>query len=309
VSVATYHSVDVILEARAELGESPSWDDSAEHLGWVDILRGELHVTDPATGNDTVVSAGIVVGAARPTTTVGRWAVATADGFGYLALDGTLDLVDPVLRDQPQRMNDAGVDPIGRLWAGSMGWSAEPGQGALHTWDGVAPSVVAVDGLSLPNGIAWSPDGQTLYFVDTVARHVFTASYAPADGHIGRIRPLLALPDALPDGLVVDAEGALWIALWGRAEVRRYAPDGRWIGRVTVPVSQPTSCALAPDGTLFVTSARIDLGEETLAREPLAGAVFAVHTGVPGLPTARFHGGFPPFEPKPSSQSREDASS
>ena len=180
-------------------------------------------------------------------------------------------------------MNDAKCDSRGRLWAGSTHKEFVPGVGALHRWDGAGASEEIASGFVLPNGLGWDVDDTRMYLVDSFAHSLMVAGY---DGSelTGDFEPLCAIHDGLPDGLAVDTDGCVWLAVWGGWVVCRYAPTGELLGRVPMPIAQPSSCAFGPDGTLYITSARSGLDDEQLADQPLAGSVFALSTAVHGVP-------------------------
>ncbi|WP_194904915.1 SMP-30/gluconolactonase/LRE family protein [Catenulispora rubra] len=166
----------------------------------------------------------------------------------------------------------------------SLGAVAPP-RGALHCWGPRHGVRTVVEGLTLPNGLGWSPDDSVFYLADSMRRVVLAADFDVRTGALGTLRELIRIGGGLPDGLCVDEDGCLWLAVWGAAEVRRYDPRGRHLATVRFPVSQPSSCAFGADGVLYVTSA---LEGTDAAREPLAGSVFAVEAGVRGVPAGIF---------------------
>lgn len=284
-------TAEPVVAATAEVGEGPLWDERAGRLLWVDIPAGTLHRSHPATGSDVALQTGAMLGAVALRTGGDGWAAAVQDGFALIAADGAATPTHSVCAAPDRRMNDAKVDPAGRFWGGSTAMDPVAGAGELHCWAGDRATTVW-SGLALPNGLGWSPDGSRFYLADSVDGVVWAASFDVASGALGARRELLRVEAAegLPDGLCVDLDGCIWLALWGGRQVRRLAPDGRLLAVVDVPVSQPSSCALAPDGTLFVTSARAGLDAATLAREPHAGSVFALDAGVGPVPVAPFAG-------------------
>ena len=279
----------VVIPAQADVGEGPVFDPRTGRLCWVDITRGVLHETDLGTGAQDSSPMSTLLGAAVPRAAADGFAVAVADGLGFWA-GGELTVVEPVLPEPYRRMNDAKCDSRGRLWAGSTHVEFEPGTGALHRWDGRSPSTVMADGFILPNGLGWSPDDRTMYLVDSFAHAVLAASFEPDSGEVGPFAPLCAVETGLPDGLAVDVDGCLWVAVWGGSEVRRISPAGELVAIVPLPVSQPSSCAFGDDGTLYITSARAGLSEDDLAAQPLAGSVFALATETHGVPVSSFEG-------------------
>lgn len=276
-----YDAPDVLLDLHLDLGEGPSWDAATGRLSFVDILAGHVYVASPERVVD-VLDVGAHVGAALPAAG-GGFLLARRDGFVWLGDDGELEPLALPLRDTPDlRFNDAKCDVTGRAWAGTMPYEPAPGRAAVYRLrDGQAQAVVT--GVGQANGIGWSPDTRTMYVVDTRAAHVDAFAFDAVAGSLGSRRTLvdLASGPGVPDGLCVDAEGCLWVAMWDGSEVRRYAPDGRPLGAIPMPVSRPTSCCFIDD-VLVITSAALGLGPGDLAREPHAGAVFATRPGVSG---------------------------
>lgn len=283
-------NVEVVLEARAELGEGPVWDPRENVLRWVDILPGEVHRFDPAGGGDSAFTVGEPVGtvAAR---SGGGLVLATASGIWTCAADGSdrrpLHEIDT---DPPGgRFNDGKADPWGRFWAGTM-LEGTDGAAALYRFDPGEPPRTLVTGVSVSNGLGWSPEGTTMYYVDTQTRGVDAFDHDPATGAITNRRRFAEIERGWPDGLTVDAEGGVWVALWDGWGLCRFAPDGRRTDLVELPVQRVTSCAFAgPDlSTLYITSARTGLPEP--GAQPLAGALFAVTPGVCGQPPGEWAG-------------------
>lgn len=288
-SVRTYADLEVAVRSEtSDVGEGPVFDPRTGHLLWVDIYGRKVFEDDLSTGRQTVHEVGTMVGAVAPRESHDGFAVAVAEGFGYVTDDG-LTLVDPVLPEPNLRMNDGKVDARGRFWAGSNDMEFAPGQGRLHRWDGDGPSVVVADGLVLPNGLGWNAEDTVMYLADSYANLLYRADFHAEPGELGRLEVLTKTEGVgVPDGLAVDVEGCFWVAMHGAREVRRYDPTGRVVGLVPVPVLQPTSCAFGTDGRLFITSARNGLSAEELARSPLSGSVFVVETGTAGVPVHPF---------------------
>ncbi|HEY5434550.1 MAG TPA: SMP-30/gluconolactonase/LRE family protein [Candidatus Limnocylindrales bacterium] len=283
---------DVLFDLHLELGEGPSWDAAAGRLSFVDILAGKVYVANPERVID-VLTVGAHVGAALPATG-GGYLLARRDGFVRLESDGTAEPLALPLRDLPDlRFNDGKCDPAGRAWAGTMPYEQSLGRGVLYRLQG-GEAVEAVTGVGLSNGLGWSPDSRTMYFVDTWAARIDAFDFDAASGTLGARRTLVDLAGAegVPDGLCVDGEGCLWVAAWDGWEVRRYAPDGRGIGFIRLPVSRPTSCCFVDDW-LVITSAAHGLDDDDRSLQPHAGAVFAIRPGVSGpgatrwIPTGR----------------------
>ncbi len=280
---------DVLIPAEASVGEGPVIDPWTGHLCWVDIVEGMLYENDLTGGEQTVAALGTMIGAAAPRERAEGFAVAVADGFGYWT-SGQLRIVDPVLPEPERRMNDAKCDSRGRLWAGSTHMEFVPGVGALHCWDGSARSDAVATGFTLPNGLGWDQDDTRMYLVDSMTNILLSAPYDAGEDVVGEFKPLCSVEPGLPDGLAVDVDGAIWVAVWGGAEVRRFNSLGELVGIVPMPVSQPSSCAFGPDGTLYITSARYGLTPHQLLSQPHAGAVFALSTDTTGVRVRPFAG-------------------
>jgi sugar lactone lactonase YvrE len=287
--------VDLVLDERAELGEAPCWDEKARVLLWVDIAAGIVHRFDPTTGHDEAFEVGQPVGAAVPTIS-GRIALAVSDGFAFLdPMTGALERIADVDSEvSVTMMNDGKCDPAGRFWAGTRDIEGLEPIGSLYRLDGDHRVTRVVPGVTLSNGLGWSPDGRTMYYVDSTSYGIDAFDFEIATGDLSSRRRLVDLPRewGLPDGMTVDEEGCIWLAFWGASSLRRFDPSGRVVGIVDLPVSQVTSCAFGEDdhSDLYVTSARGGLSPERLRDEPHAGAVFLLQPGVRGLPQSPFAG-------------------
>ncbi|ATL31827.1 SMP-30/gluconolactonase/LRE family protein [Streptomyces formicae] len=280
---------EVAVREQAVLGEGPTWDPAAGHLVWVDILASRVHTYAPATGRRTVMATEQHVGAAKPRAG-GGLVVNLRDGVGLYGPGGAS--FDWLVRDPVpgRRGNDAAVAPDGALWAGTMRYDEAPGGGGLAR---VAPdgTVTAQPGeVTVSNGTGWSPDGRLMYYVDSPTRRVDVFDYDPDSQRSLNRRPFASIEEGegFPDGLTVDAEGRVWVALWDGAEVRAYAPDGRLDHAVALPVRRPTACAFGGRDLrdLYVTTARTGLDRP----HPLSGSVLVVPDAGRGMPGVAFAG-------------------
>jgi sugar lactone lactonase YvrE len=284
--------VDVALRSRDQLGEGPVWD--GVELLRVDITAAVLHRWDPVSGAERSFVAGDCLTAAIPRRD-GGLVVARRHRLEVWDADGAATTLGEVEADRADnRFNDCKCDPAGRLWAGTMSTVREPGAAALYRVEpGGGPRRVLA-GTTISNGLGWSPAGDRMYFIDSPTQRVDRLDYDLDTGSVRSRRALVAIPgeQGLPDGMTVDAEGGIWLCLFGGAAVHRYTPDGRLAAVARLPVSNPTSLTFGGPrlDTLYVTSARHRLTLDQLRAEPLAGAVFALEPGVPGLPVARFAG-------------------
>jgi sugar lactone lactonase YvrE len=286
---------DLVLDAGADLGEAPIWDGRAREVIWVDITRGLVHRFDPATGSDVATDVGRPLGAAAPTSS-GRLALATNDGF--MLLDpgsGRLELLAELEPEGPRTvMNDGKCDRSGRFWAGTKDPEGRRPLGSLYRLDADRSLARVLTGVTNSNGLDWSPDGRTMYYIDSSTYGIDVLDLEPGTGSVSRRRRLVEFPSrwGLPDGMTVDEESCLWVAFWRGAAVRRLAPDGSVIAQVEFPVSQVTSCAFGGEDLtdLYVTTARNGLSDAELRRQPHAGGLFRLRPGVRGLPSTPFGG-------------------
>ncbi|WNM34920.1 SMP-30/gluconolactonase/LRE family protein [Streptomyces sp. Li-HN-5-11] len=277
---------EVAVRAEAELGEGPTWDPAAGRLIWVDILSSRVHTYDPATGRRTVRTTEQHVGAAKPRAG-GGLVLNLRDGVGLLDGDGAFRWLhrDPV---PGRRGNDAAVAPDGSLWAGTMRYDEAPGGGTLSRVTGDGSVEVVLDDVAVSNGTGWSPDGGLMYYVDSPTGRIDVFTYA--DGRATGRRTLARIEDGagFPDGLTVDADGCVWVALWDGGAIRRYTPAGKLDRVLELPVPRPTACAFggADLGDLYITTARTGLA----APHPLAGSVLVVPAAGKGLAQPAFTG-------------------
>jgi sugar lactone lactonase YvrE len=281
------------------LSEGPGWDEERQELLWVDILGRRFHrATLTADGRPDQVHTIALdrhPGAAAPVAG-GGYVLAADQGFLLVDDDGSVvELAQPEAGRTDVRMNDGACDPQGRFWAGTMAYDESPGAGTLYRLELDGRCSTVLTGLTISNGIGWSPDGATMYLSDSGAGSVDAFDFDGATGAIGGRRTLVQIdqPGRAPDGLTVDEQGDLWVGIYGGWAVNRYSPDGSLRDTVRIPAAQATSCAFGgPDrSTLFVTTGRERLDEAALERQPDAGRVFAVTgLGVRAPGCARYGG-------------------
>jgi sugar lactone lactonase YvrE len=271
-------SVDVLIDQQALLGEGPCWDTATNRLLWVDIDGRSVHVYDPETGLDRAIEMDNRPGVALPMTD-GRVLVGLADRLAALDLaDESCETLAVLEHGVDMRINDGACDAAGRLWVGSMELEFERYRGTLYRFDGELVPVVS--DVTISNGIGWSPDGTLMYYADTPTRTVDVFDFDLADGELSNRRRFIVVEQGVgePDGLAVDDEGFIWVALYGGSAIRRYDPDGAVDRVLPVPAKNVTSCAFG--GTtrdrLFITSAAPD------------GRVFVHEPGVGGPPAHPF---------------------
>ena len=279
--------------AAALLGEAPYWSPRDDALYWVDMLRPALH-RRRADGRTQSWALPGLASAAVPRRRGGVVLVTPSGIARYDAEDGRLSTIAHPEAGRPDvRYNDAKCDPRGRLLVGSLDAAGRQGTGSLWRIDAGGSSARLDGGFTTANGIAFSPDGATLYFADSAHRVVHAYDYAVAGGTASNRRTFVAFDDAVkPDGLAVDADGGVWIAVWDGWRVERYSPEGKRTRVVRLPVPRPTSVAFGDRdlATLFVTSARVRLDPTSLDEAPDSGALFAIEAGIAGTPVAAFAG-------------------
>ncbi len=286
---------DVLVRDAGDLCEGPCWDVGSQTLVWVDILAGVVNVVEPATGSRARHLLGAPVGAVARRV-AGGWVAAVERGFLLLDADWRPEgeVVPAPGQAAGTRFNDGGCDPAGRFWAGTLSYDGTPEAAALYRLDPDGSVREVLGGVTNSNGIAWSPDGTQVYYVDTGLGCVDRLELDPITGVVVARTTVLrvASSDGLPDGLTVDAEGHLWLALWGGGCVRRYSPEGELEAVLRLPAKLVTSVCFGGGALdeLFITTAREGLSDSEIAAQPLAGSVFRWLPGVRGLAPAAFAG-------------------
>lgn len=287
---------ELVLDAKATLGEGPLWDSQKQVLYWIDIDGNCIHLFSPESSQDRVINIDQKVGCLA----------LRQDGGLILGLEhgiGLLELVSEKLtikadpeEDLPRnRFNDGKCDPVGRFWAGTMNMDSEQGAGNLYC---VYPDFrieKKLEGVTVSNGLAWSMDQTVLYYIDTPTRSVSAFDYSLESGAISNRRTVIRVPESLgyPDGMSIDEEGMLWIAMYWGGRVTRWNPvDGRMVSEVSVPAPEVSSCVFggADYQDLYITTARSISDEGEIKEYPHAGGLFKITPGVKGTPLPRFAG-------------------
>jgi sugar lactone lactonase YvrE len=293
VSATHWTDFEIAVLPTAGLGEGPRWDAASATLLWVDIPAKLVHRYDPATGTDATQQVADVVSLALPRRQ-GGVVVGLPDGLHLL--DGRrsrrLVAIEPERTDT--RTNDGACDRAGRLWVGTMALDERSPAAALYRVDPDLSVTTVLTGTTISNGLGWSPSGRRFYFIDSPTRRVDVFDVDPATGTLEdrRIFAAVEVEGAVPDGLAVDAEGGVWVALHGGWGLNRYTPDGELAAEVRLPVAKVTSCCFggATLGDLYVTTRREGLSPAQAVEQPLAGALLRLDAGVAGLPTHAFAG-------------------
>ena len=286
---------ELLLDSKAILGEGPAWDAKTQTLYWVDIRGRRIHAWKD--GRDDFLQLDEFVGCVAPRRDGGLVAALQAS---FVALDVSrrdvaLQHLYTVAEPASNRFNDGKCDPAGRLLAGTMDMNEKSASGNLYSLEAGKPPRKLLDGIRISNGLAWSPDHKTFYYIDTPTRQVRAFDYDLDTGDISNPRIAVEVRASMgwPDGMTSDMEGKLWVALWGGAKVARWNPlNGRLEAEVDVPALHTSSCVFGGPrrDVLYVTSARVGMDETALAEYPLSGGVFQIQTQTEGMPTFEFAG-------------------
>ncbi len=288
-----FSDVNVFPGVTSTLGEGPVWHHEEQLFYWIDISGKKLHRLDLASGKDQSFDMGSMIGAVVPVKAGGGVVALETGIYSFNAPDQFRKLVDYPADAAPNtRFNDGKCDPAGRLWIGTMDKNAKPHQGKLYRMD-QGKLVAVLENISISNGLGWSPDQQTMYYIDTFEQAVYGFDFDGVSGEISQKRIVVTISDSMgsPDGMTVDSTGKLWIALWGGSGVACFDPQtGQLLGKIEVPALNVTSCEFGgPDlKTLLITTAREGLNEEQLAKYPLSGKVFFVNTPFCGFKSNYF---------------------
>ena len=277
---------EVAFPAQCELAEGPVWDAARGLLRWVDILPGHVHALDPVTGAHTRFEAGDPVGTFG-LTRGGGLVLALVDGFALAGPEGQdlRRLGEFTVGRAVVRFNDGKPDPWGNFWAGTMAWLEHNGPPCnLYRLSPDGAVTELLDGVGLSNGLDWSDDRMSFYYADSPSGGVDLFDTHPDTGALSNRRRFISVSGGIPDGLTLDAEGCLWLAVWGAGELHRYTPDGQLDTVVRLPVSQVTSAAFggADLSTLYITTARESFTPADRLAQPQAGDIFACTPGVTG---------------------------
>ncbi|OAB45165.1 SMP-30/gluconolactonase/LRE family protein [Paenibacillus antarcticus] len=289
--------LEVVVHANATLGEGPSFDAVSNRLLWVDIELHLLHIYYLDSGEDVTYEIGQSIGAVVPYRE-DEVIVVLYEGFHkYQLSTGTLTFIAHPEQHRPNnRFNDGKCDPFGRLWAGTMSLEGKENCGSLYCLDHDLSVRKVLDDVSISNGLGWSVDGSTMYFIDTPSRQVDAFDYDGAKGTISNRRMAFKMPDdaGYPDGMTVDAEGMLWIAEWNGGRVGRWNPDtGQLLDQIAVPSGHVTSCVFGGRELedLYITTACTGMKYDLLEEKPLSGNLFRIKTGVKGQATIPYQSG------------------
>ena len=278
-------------EPLALHGEGPCWLARTGEIAWVDMLAGRVLATSLARSvTRSIDIPGPVAAIVRPRA-AGGLVVASETGVVLLDENDDPTVLCEIVDGPGVRMNDGSCDPQGRFWCGTMAYDTHAGGGSLYRVEPGGSFTTVLADVTISNGLGWSPDGGTAFYVDSMAHGIDRFAYDPASGDLTDRRRFADVDEnlGLPDGLAVDAEGGVWVALWDGGEVRRYAPDGTLDAVVPLPCGRVTACAFGGDdlATLFITTSRLDLPDGV---DPSGGALFRCDPGVRGQVALEFAG-------------------
>ncbi len=278
---------ELLLDAQALLGEGPAWDAKTQTLYWVDILEKRIYA-----GTELLAQLDDFIGCLAPCKNGHLILGMRASFVDFEPATSRQTLLALLTESATNRVNDGKCDPAGRFLAGSMDMNEKEASGSLYSFDGKAVTRL-LEGIRISNGLAWSPDHKTFYYIDTPTRTVKAFDYDLNSGAIANQRIAISVPESFgwPDGMTSDTEGNLWIAMWGGAQVTKWNPQtGQLAERVSFPALQTSSCVFGGKNMneLHVTSARVGMSEADLKKYPLSGGLFRVKTNVEGMPTFEF---------------------
>ena len=297
-------SIELLYDTKQILGEGPMWDTQTQSIYWIDILDKRIYCN-----GEILIQLDDLIGCIAPRKNGGLILAfsggRTEEGrlsFASLALDslisspqGKLTFLSS-LKDEPSnnRFNDGKCDPRGRFLAGTMDMAEEQASGSLYSFDGKSITKL-LGNIGVSNGLTWSPDYKTFYYIDTPTRAVQAFDYDLETGAIANPRTAVSIPAAFgwPDGMTSDMQGNLWVAMWGGAQITRWDPNtGQLLEQIPAPAKNVSSCVFGGKdrNELYITSARKGLDAATLAEYPLTGGLFRIQTHVEGMPTFEFAG-------------------
>jgi sugar lactone lactonase YvrE len=286
--------LETVCGQICELGEGPVWDTNRNSIIWIDIITGQIHEYSFATNSQKTHAVNEMIGSFAICKN-GNLVLATKSGFGFLDREtGEIKNCTNPETDLPNnRFNDGKCDPAGRFWAGSMSLTENKNTGNLYVFEKNKCNK-KLENLTISNGLAWSGDHKTMYFIDTPTMQIVSFDYDKSTGNIAQKRTIINFPsnEGYPDGMTIDSEGMLWIAHWGGWRVSRWNPNtGNKLTEIKLPAANITSCTFGGDKLqdLFITSAKKGLNKSELASQPLAGAIFIIRNcGFNGLPAFKY---------------------
>lgn len=290
--------VELVLDSKSALGEGAIWNYKTGELIWVNITDKILNFYDPKLKYNKEMLTGQMIGTVVPAES-GKMMVALENGFYEFDPEtgSKKRIANPEEGIDGNRFNDGKCDPAGRFWAGTMSTEGKSQAGALYRLDPDSSVHKMIENVSISNGIVWSLDATKMYYIDTPTQKVMSWDYNQETGEISNPKTAIEIPEEMgsPDGMTIDAEGNVWIALWGGSAVGCWNPEtGELLRKIEVPAKNVTSCAFGDEdlGTLYITTARQGTSEEELEKFPHAGGLFKTRPGVKGVEAFFFKGEF-----------------
>lgn len=290
------HGAELVVDARAIVGEGPMWDVRQQVLYWLDIIGKKFHVYDPASDTNRIIQLDQMPGTVVPRRSGGLM-LALENGFA--AFDPETQEIqvwsDPESDRPGNRFNDGKCDPAGRFWAGTMAYDGNQPSGSLYCLDTDRSVRHMIDGVTVSNGLVWTADSKTMYYIDSAAGQVDAFDYNAETGDIHNRRAAVKIPDGqgVPDGMTIDIDDNIWVAQWGGNGVSCWDPQTRrQIGWIDVPASQVSACWFGGPklDELYITTARIGLDDDALAKHPHAGGLFRTTVSTKGFQAAEYGG-------------------
>ena len=287
--------IDVVVDCTSLLAEGPVWDNVQKCICWIDILNGQIHQFSPDRKSLKTISVHQKIGSLAVCTN-NDFIAALQNGFAFIdRKNGVIKpITDPEAHLPGNRFNDGKCDPAGRFWAGTMSLSEDAATGSVYFIQNTLQPIKMIDAVTISNGMAWSPDHQTFYYIDTPTFLIVAYDYDKVNGHISNKRTIIKIDekDGYPDGMTIDNEGMLWVAHWGGWQITRWNPGtGKKIHSFKLPVAKVTSCTFGGDDLedLYITTAKVGLTENELKLQPLAGSLFVIRNcGFKGMPAVEF---------------------
>lgn len=293
-NTSTNNKAELEYDIEAKLGEGAFWNHVTQEFYWVDIEGLKLHIYDPASKENRTLSTPTRIGTVVPTTGVNA-VVALVDGIYLMnTTTGDLELLSDVEADMPaNRFNDGKCDPNGNLWVGSMFYEQNAPNANLYKITPSGEATIMKDSVTISNGIVWTSDQKTMYYIDTPTAKIMAYDYDASTATISneRIAVEVSESDGFPDGMAIDSENMLWVGLWNGSAVGRYNPkNGELISKIEVPALNVTACAFGGEDldVLYITTARLGTSDEQLEKWPNAGSIFKANPGVKGVKSAFF---------------------
>lgn len=283
------NQVELAYESKSKLGEGAFWDHRNQRLYWVDIDGLKVHIFDPSTKVNKSFDTPSQVGTVVPKN-MDQAVIALADGIYTLDTNtGAITLLSDVEADMPEnRFNDGKCDPNGNLWIGSMNIKQDSPKANLYRVDATGKTTKMLDSITISNGIVWTKDKKTMYYIDTPTGNIRAFDFDTESSSISNERVAVVVPGSLgyPDGMTIDEEDKLWVGLWNGNSVGRFDPlSGKLMSKIEVPAHNVTSCSFGGENfeTLYITTASVDMTDEEHEKYPLAGSLFEVKPGVKGV--------------------------